>query len=42
MLPSASVAGRVYAKCLDDGDDTANARIQAALQDPGTPADPGT
>jgi integrase len=39
---SVEVLLRVYAKCLDDGDSTANARIQKALQDPGTPADPDT
>jgi integrase len=30
---SVEVLLRVYAKCLDDGDDTANARIDDALRD---------
>ena len=31
--PSVEVLLRVYAKCLDDGDDIANTRISAALRD---------
>jgi hypothetical protein len=30
---SVEVLLRVYAKCLDDGEDTANTRIDAALRD---------
>ena len=30
---SVEVLLRVYAKCLDDGDDIANTRIDAALRD---------
>jgi len=40
VIPQLAAAGhsvevllRVYAKCLDDGEDTANTRIDAALRD---------
>lgn len=37
---SVAVLLRVYAKCLDDGDAAANARIQAALEEALSPAPP--
>jgi integrase len=37
---SVAVLLRVYAKCLDDGDDAANARIQAALEEALAPDPP--